>query len=600
MKTKKLALNTIKKFFFNLCFVLKIIMQSSWKTAISIIICSILSGIITPVHLYIWKYVIDSASYAISSGIFKYTVVWLFILSSIIIADSFLYRLNSFFEKFQVDYLDKYISNMVMTKIDKIDITYFDEAKIYDIVERINQQSTSRSISILTMLVSLIKNVTTFIGIGLIVFRFSPLIVLLCCVFTVPIFFANIIVSTKQYNIFVARSQKIRFIEHIKDLYTRYENIKELKIYRALPFFKNIVNDTYAHHISDDKSIRRKFLQGLSFIDILKNILSCLLKVYVLFIVVLYKKTLGDLTMYISSIESLEACVRSIMDSIASLYTDNLYMEDLIKLINIEEKKYDSPNLFNGKFSVIEFRNVYFKYPGTDKYCLEDINLKIYSNKVYALVGLNGSGKTTLVKLLMRLYDPTRGQIFIDGENITHFDRESLYKKMGVIFQDYIKYPLNIADNIGIGDIENIKDENKIRLSAHKSGADIFIANLPKQYQTYLHKEWDNGTELSIGQWQKLAISRAFMSDAAILILDEPSASLDPKSEYEIFEHFKDMIPNKTCILITHRFSNVILADEIFVLKDGHLIEHGNHKDLIRQNGLYCELYKMQTNLYQL
>ena len=359
------------------------------------------------------------------------------------------------------------------------------------------------------------------------------------------------------------------------------------------------MNTTYDKYIKEDKVIRKRYIRKQSITDIIQNITSYILRFFILFNVLKKQMTIGDLTMYIQAMENLESSIYLIMDIIATLYTDNLYIENLIELINTMPNNENNYLEFPGSFRVIEFKNVSFKYPSADKYSLKNVNLKIEDQKAYALVGENGSGKTTLIKLLMRLYDPTEGEILIDGINIKEYSKESIYKKIGVIFQDYIKYPLDVQANIGIGFVEEIENWNRMLRASEKSKADIFISQLPQKYHSFLNKEYDEGMELSIGQWQKIAISRAYMNeDAAILILDEPSAALDPKAEYEMFHDFKQLTPNKASILITHRFSNVKLADKIFVMRDGELIEEGTHDQLISINSVYRELYNMQAESY--
>lgn len=599
MQIKKIDLSKIKGFLRNLKSILRILKESSPSNVFLLVFCNIAAGFMIPVQLFLWKYFIDSVTDAISTGVYTEPVKWLAVMCLYTAVNEFLNRLCTHFHKFQVEYLNKYISNIVMDKIAELDMSSYDNSEIYDMIERVNQESVPRSVSILTMLINFIRNAAVLAGTMSVMMVFNPLIVILCVASTIPMFFVSISISVKQYNIYLKRLQKLRFVDYIKKLNVKYENIKELKIYRAILYLKGMMMDTYSEYIKADKAMRKKFLKSLTITDILQNVLSYILKIYVLIDVVVKKRTLGDLTMYISSLENLAAAIRSLLDSVASLYTDNLYMENLLSLIDAKPKmESGDQEEFSGQFAKIEFKNVSFKYPDSDRHSLKDINLTIEANKVYALVGLNGSGKTTLIKLLMRLYDPTDGEILVDGVNLKSFELNSLYKKIGVVFQDYIKYPLNVSDNIGIGNIECLHDTERIVTAAQKSGAENFIDLLPQKYNTLLQKEWDEGTELSVGQWQKIAISRAFTTDASILVLDEPSASLDPKAEYEMFQHFKEMIPNKTCMLITHRFSNVRLADKIFVMKDGCILESGDHCALLDRKGLYSELFNMQASSY--
>jgi ATP-binding cassette subfamily B protein/ATP-binding cassette subfamily C protein len=593
-KTKK-----IFSFFHNIFDIIIIVKNSSPVTFFLILLCNIILGLIVSANLYLWKSFVDSSINVMNNGKLILPIIFLATMCCVKILTGLLNRINTYLQRMQQEYMNKYISNIIMEKVNELDMTFFDEAYTYDLIEKVNQDSISRCISMLNMMITLVQNITKLFGTVTIILVFDPMIALLCFLATIPIFMVSIAISKEQYLIFVKRMPEIRYVDSLKDLPIQYNNIKELKLFRAVPYIQNIMNTTYDKYIKEDKVIRKRYIRKQSITDIIQNITSYILRFFILFNVLKKQMTIGDLTMYIQAMENLESSIYLIMDIIATLYTDNLYIENLIELINTMPNNENNYLEFPGSFRVIEFKNVSFKYPSADKYSLKNVNLKIEDQKAYALVGENGSGKTTLIKLLMRLYDPTEGEILIDGINIKEYSKESIYKKIGVIFQDYIKYPLDVQANIGIGFVEEIENWNRMLRASEKSKADIFISQLPQKYHSFLNKEYDEGMELSIGQWQKIAISRAYMNeDAAILILDEPSAALDPKAEYEMFHDFKQLTPNKASILITHRFSNVKLADKIFVMRDGELIEEGTHDQLISINSVYRELYNMQAESY--
>ena len=593
-KTKK-----IFSFFHNIFDIIIIVKNSSPVTFFLILLCNIILGLIVSANLYLWKSFVDCSINVMNNGKLILPIIFLATMCCVKILTGLLNRINTYLQRMQQEYMNKYISNIIMEKVNELDMTFFDEAYTYDLIEKVNQDSISRCISMLNMMITLVQNITKLFGTVTIILVFDPMIALLCFLATIPIFMVSIAISKEQYLIFVKRMPEIRYVDSLKDLPIQYNNIKELKLFRAVPYIQNIMNTTYDKYIKEDKVIRKRYIRKQSITDIIQNITSYILRFFILFNVLKKQMTIGDLTMYIQAMENLESSIYLIMDIIATLYTDNLYIENLIELINTMPNNENNYLEFPGSFRVIEFKNVSFKYPSADKYSLKNVNLKIEDQKAYALVGENGSGKTTLIKLLMRLYDPTEGEILIDGINIKEYSKESIYKKIGVIFQDYIKYPLDVQANIGIGFVEEIENWNRMLRASEKSKADIFISQLPQKYHSFLNKEYDEGMELSIGQWQKIAISRAYMNeDAAILILDEPSAALDPKAEYEMFHDFKQLTPNKASILITHRFSNVKLADKIFVMRDGELIEEGTHDQLISINSVYRELYNMQAESY--
>ncbi|WP_207652737.1 ABC transporter ATP-binding protein [Clostridium puniceum] len=499
------------------------------------------------------------------------------------------------------EYLNKYISKVTLEKIAELDLIQFDDAKIYDDIQKVNDESVSRSMEFMNMLIQLIKSVVSLLGTATIFLTYNPLIIILCVCTTIPMFCISVKVSTKEFSLFNERLEKRRFVMHLRSIFITNENIKEMKIFGVGKYFKKLILDIYQQYIDEDKVIRKRFLRNYTLAFSLENILSYGIKLYSIVSSIKNKFSIGSITMFISGIESIQSSIAIVLNVISELYENKLYMQSLFSILELKpkyNKEHTKKMPFNKNFKTIEFKNVWFKYPNREDYALKNINLKIEAKKTYSLVGMNGSGKTTLIKLLSMLYLPNKGNIYIDGIDINEYDRLSIYENIAVVFQDFVRYPLEVYKNIGIGSIENIENMDKIKEAAAKSGAVAFIEKLPKEYKTQLQKEWTSGVDLSLGQWQKLAISRAFMADRSMLILDEPTASLDAATEYEIFKSFNKMVEGKTCILISHRFSTVKIANEIFVIKDGEIIEKGSHKELIKNDGLYAELYGMQSECY--
>ena len=302
--------------------------------------------------------------------------------------------------------------------------------------------------------------------------------------------------------------------------------------------------------------------------------------------------------MHINSIDNFRNSIITILNTMASIYEDGLYVNNLFEFLEIKNNIMRENQKYIQEISKVEFRHVWFKYPNTEKYILEDINFVIEKGKSYSFVGLNGSGKTTIIKLILNLYNPTRGEILVNDINLSNIDMEEYLSKIGVVFQDFMKYPLTISENISIASVRQMNNKNKIEKAAKLSGADQFINKLPKKYDTSLFREWEDGVQLSIGQWQKIAISRAFLEDFPVIILDEPTASLDAYAEFELYKKFKDIVKNKTSILIAHRFSTIKLADLIYVIKNGKIIESGSHNELMKLNGEYAYLYRIQSDAY--
>jgi ATP-binding cassette subfamily B protein len=313
--------------------------------------------------------------------------------------------------------------------------------------------------------------------------------------------------------------------------------------------------------------------------------------------------TLGDMAMFYQAFQRGQGFLLDVLGGLASLYESNLFLANLYEFLDLEpqiaDPKFPEPIPFQIDQG-IRFDHVTFSYPNSTRAALSDICLEIRPGEVVALVGENGSGKTTLVKLLCRLYDPDQGEIQLDGKKLKDFKLEELRRVVGVIFQDYAHYNLSARENIWIGDVRQPLDGKEVEQAAIRADVHDMIVNLKNGYDTLLGKLFENGQELSIGQWQKIALARAFFRNSQIIVLDEPTSAMDAKAEYEVFRKFRELLENRTAILISHRLSTVRMADRIFVLQEGKIVESGIHEMLMQNNGLYAHLYQIQAQQYQL
>ena len=313
--------------------------------------------------------------------------------------------------------------------------------------------------------------------------------------------------------------------------------------------------------------------------------------------------SLGDLTFLAGSFQRIQGLLQGVLSRFSSTAQSALYLQDLFDFFDIEPevKSPEKPKVIPSSIQQgFTFENVSFRYPHTDIWAVQNLSFHLHPGEKLALVGENGAGKTTLVKLLARLYDPSEGRILLDGTDIRAFDLAEYRQKTGIIFQDFVKFQFKVKENIAVGDIEDFENESKMKEAARRSLANTVIQNLPEQYEQMLGKRFaNNGMELSGGQWQKVALGRAYMRDAFLLILDEPTAALDARAEYEVFERFSELTEGKTAVLISHRFSTVRMADRILVLKKGEIIELGSHQELLDKRGLYAELFQLQAQGYR-
>jgi ATP-binding cassette subfamily B protein len=380
---------------------------------------------------------------------------------------------------------------------------------------------------------------------------------------------------------------------------------KEVKLFNLGDFFIRRYHFLAEKFYEENKSVlTRRYLAGF-FWTALTVAANSGIYLYVALQAVTRRITLGGLTLYTQSAIQTGQSFQGVLDGISNMYENNLFVNTLFEFLEYQPKIVSPENPYpvepapGTKGLDIEFRNVSFTYPDKEEPALKNVNFTIRAGEAIALVGRNGAGKTTLVKLLTRLYDPDEGEILIGGRNIKDYDLQELREQVGVIFQDYVNYYMSARENIGVGRIAEVENSELIKSAARKSGANAVIERLDDGYETMLGRWFNEGVQLSGGEWQKVALARAFMRDARILILDEPTSSLDAQAEYEVFSHFRALTEGKTAIFISHRFSTVRLADRIFVIENGTIIENGSHKQLMELDGRYAELFNLQAEAYR-
>jgi ATP-binding cassette subfamily B protein len=323
---------------------------------------------------------------------------------------------------------------------------------------------------------------------------------------------------------------------------------------------------------------------------------------YVIWRTVIGSLSIGTLTFLTGAIVQASSNIQQIFSTLSSIADQALFLTDLLAFFEMQPTIRSQPNaraVPSPMISGFEFRNVSFCYPGTSRLVLRNLNFHLRPGERVALVGENGEGKTTLVKLMTRLYDPVKGQVLLDGVDLREYNLEDLYRKIGVIFQDFMRYEMTARENIAVGQIDERANLGRVHLAAIKSMADEVIGRLPRQYEQMLGRRFEEGVDLSGGEWQKVALARAYLRDAQVLILDEPTAALDARSEYEVFRRFAELTAGKTALFISHRFSTVRMADRIVVLEEGRIAEDGNHAELANLGGHYAEMFEMQAASYR-
>jgi ATP-binding cassette subfamily B protein len=418
-----------------------------------------------------------------------------------------------------------------------------------------------------------------------------------------PAFFASMRYGWWGYQMMRRQSPLRREMSYYNNLLTTDTYNKEIKLFTLGDFFIKLYRTLYNRYYIEARSIIVPRYLASFFWGLGSLLVNGFIYLYIALQTVAGHITLGKLTFYSQAALSVGSSFQSLLSGISSTYENNLFINTLFEFLDYQPRIVSPPNGLKpeGDDLTIEFRNVSFTYPGRESAgaALRNVSFRIEPGEAIALVGRNGAGKTTIVKLLTRLYDPDEGQILVNGHDIREYDLAALRDRIGVIFQDYVTYWLSAARNIGVGSIAAIDDQEGVRVAAGKSGASAVIEKLPDGYETMLGKWFDSGQQLSGGEWQKIALARAFMRDASLLILDEPTSSLDPQAEYEVFARFRELTQGKSAIFISHRFSTVRLANRILVLENGGIRESGTHEELLALEGRYAELFSLQAEAYR-
>ena len=510
-------------------------------------------------------------------------------------------RLNMLCQSILRALLGNKINVMILEKALTLELGHFEDSEYYDKLVRARREASSRPLSLIVKTFDLFRDIITLATIGIFLFQFSAWASILLLIAGVPAFAAENKFSGEAFRNQRRRSAERRLQVYLEMVLTREDGVKEVKLFQLGKHFLKRYIDIFNRIYREDKSlVLRRTAWGYIF-GLLASLSFYFAYGWVGFSAILGVITIGQMTMYIAQFRIGQNAVTSSLTAINGMYEDNLYLSNLDEYMNHEVPELSGTKAYGPiRGDGVRFEDVSFIYPGSPKPALDKISIHIKPGESLAIVGENGSGKTTLIKLLTRLYKPTSGRIFLEGLDLEEWDIDVLRKKVGVIFQDFNRYQLVVGENIGIGDIKDTDDLERVQEAAQKGMADSFIKDLPDAYSTQLGAWFKNGRELSGGQWQKIALSRAFMRKSAdILVLDEPTAAIDAKAEAEIFAHFRELTKNRISIIISHRFSTVRMADHIIVFEKGRVVEEGSHPELIEKQGIYENLFELQAQGYK-
>lgn len=481
----------------------------------------------------------------------------------------------------------------------RLDLYQFENPEFYDKLERARRQTSGRTVLMSQVLSQLQDFITVlFLGAGLV--AFNPWLILILIIAVIPSFLGETHFNQRTYSLTRSWTPERRELDYLRYIGASDETAKEVKIFNLADFLARRFEHLADRYYLANRNITVKRALWGSFLTAIGTFSYYGAYVFIIIQTIGGLITVGTLTFLAGSFQRLRSLLESIMGRFSRIAEGALYLQDLFDFFAIEPMISEQghrpfPKPLQKGFI---FENVSFRYPGSERWAIRHLSFELHAGEKLALVGENGAGKTTLVKLLARLYEPTEGRILVDGIDIREFDLKDLRDNIGIIFQDYIRFQMKAMENIAIGNIEALEEMNAIVGAAQKSLADAVIEDLPAKYQQVLGKRFADGVDLSGGQWQKIALARAYMREAQLLILDEPTAALDARAEHEVFQRFADLISGKTAVLISHRFSTVRMADRILFLENGSLLELGSHEELLKKNGKYAELFNLQAQGY--
>ena len=597
----KKLLEKIKTFRDIIFFCLKLTVQASPKYFCFYILLSVYVIILPFGIIYVSSFLIELlavASENVKQEIVKSFVVLIISLLLLNVMSKTVESAKLYLEGLYNEVITIKIKHQIMEKAAGIDLYCFDSHEFYD---EMNDASNNSAfiIQISFQALDFIRYFTQFCIAFVSLLFWNYILPFLLVISVIP----SILMKNKQlesvYSFQREHMKDERKIYYIMNMALSREYAKDIRIYNLFPLLSSKIMNTWNHLYKSKKKITKKYTKMLVAADILPEMTTIIILFLLGLSVINGNRSIGDFNYYQGIIGQVIAGLYMVIYNYGQIYDGKIRINNYLKFIQFENKvKDEGKEVLDKSDFVIEFRNVSFKYKEDSNFTLENLNFKLNSNQKIALVGVNGSGKTSIIKLLLRFYDPNEGTILIDNKDIREYTIESLRKCFSPMFQDYCNYAFTVRENVSLSDYNGSEDEDKIYYSLNKSGAEGFVNNFPEKINTYLTRQYEDGEELSGGQWQKISLSRTFFRDSVMYILDVPSSALDAEAEDELFRQFEDLYKDKGAILISHRLSNVKSADKIIVIDNGKVIEQGTHKELMSLDKKYAHMYKLQAQKY--
>lgn len=570
-------------------------------------VMTLVSGVLPVSQAWLTKLIIDGVVESLQAGRsagegFRLVLPYILAEFGLILAGSVNGQLRYLVDKLIDHRLGHLINTRIIRKALSLEARWFEDADYYDKMQKARRQSEYRVMAIVRAGYAVVLHLLTLASYAVVLMAFSPWIAVILYGAAIPAFVARCRYSEASFRLETWRTPETRSMAYLEQVLTLDTTVKEVKLFGlGEPLLAR-----YAKLFSGIFEEDARLAKGRSVKSVLWGLLSTAAYfgayAWIVVLTLAGKVTIGGMSFYLTLFRDSQGTFQGLLDNVNALYENGLFLHNLFAFLGLssgapvlEASRRPKENPAKG----IEFRDVWFQYPGRDDWAVQGLSLSIGPREKFALVGDNGAGKTTLIKLLTRLYEPTKGQVLFRGVDLRYFPPEELQRRVGAIFQDYVRYHFSLGENVGLGDVERVDDERRVAEAAAKSGADEVASGLPQRYKTMLGRWFDHGHELSGGEWQKVALARAFMGEREVLVLDEPTASLDAGAEHEIFRRFQELTADKLAILVSHRFSTVRMADRIAVLKDGRLQELGTHAELVALGGTYARLFELQAQGYR-
>ena len=580
---------------------LSIVWDSGPRVVSASMLCRLIGALIPLSMLAVSKQILDAVQ-AHSNGLPLPTNFWYLVAAEFALAvvGSLIGRATGYFDALLADRFTRHVSLRVMKHASQLDLASYEDPAFYDRLERARVQGSDR-IAMVQAIGTVAQQVVTAVSLSAGIIWFSPWLLVILVLAVVPAFLGESHFAFEGYSLNIRQTPTRRQLDYLRTLGASKESAKELKLFNLSGYlsgeYSRLSNTLYDENVSLAK---RRLWTG-AFLSLLSAGAYYGAYAYVIYRTVTGTLSWGSLQFLAGALAGASSTIQNIFSTFSSIADQSLFLTDLVEFLRVKARIESKPNALPAPRPIrdgFRFESVSFRYPGNDRAILDCLNLQIHLGERIALVGENGQGKTTIVKLLARLYDPTSGRILLDGVDLRDYSVEDLHSQIGVIFQDFVRYEMTASQNIATGRVD-AAGEAAIFDAARKSGADEVIKRLPNGYAQLLGRRFEGGVDLSGGEWQKMALARAYLRDAQILILDEPTASLDARSEYEVFQRFAELTKSRMALLISHRFSSVRMANRIVVLENGSIAEQGSHEQLLALGGRYAGMFELQAESYR-